>query len=140
MIVNAMQVSRESSDLLIVGCGVFGAWIALAARRAGYSVRLIDQYGPANPRGSSAGKSRIIRMAYADDEIYTRLAARSLEIWKTFFAETGSPSCFQQTGVLWMAPHGEPGLLATQSTFDRVGITYESLDHNEIRRRYPQID
>jgi sarcosine oxidase len=30
--------------------------------------------------------------------------------------------------------------VATQSTFDRVGITYESLDHNEIRRRYPQID
>ena len=78
-------------------------------------------------------------MAYAADEIYTRLAAKSLVLWKDFFDAVGAHSCFQQTGVLWMAAADEPGLAETQAVFDRVGIAYELVGHDELLQRYPHM-
>lgn len=66
------------------GAGVFGAWIALPLSRGGNNVTLIDRFGPANEQSSSAGESRIIRSAYGPEEIYTSMARRSLELWKSF--------------------------------------------------------
>jgi sarcosine oxidase len=122
-----------------VGSGVFGAWTALLARRSGFSVRLVDQYGPANSLSSSTGESRITRMAYAADDIYTRLAARSLVLWKELFDLAGTRRCFQHTGALWMAAAEELGLADTQAVFDRVGISYQLLDSDELRKRYPHL-
>src|ERR1022692_3570497 len=79
-----------SSEFTVAGAGVFGAWIALTLRRARHAVTLVDPFGPANSRGSSGGESRIIRCAYGADEIYTRMAQRSLTLWKEFFAATGN--------------------------------------------------
>ena len=92
-----------SSDVTVAGAGVFGSWIALTLRRACDAVTLVDPFGPAHSRASSGGESRIIRCAYGADEIYTRMAQRSLTLWKEFFAATGNKHLFQQTGVLWLA-------------------------------------
>ena len=67
----------STSDAVVVGAGVFGAWTALYLRRTGRRVVLTDMYGPGNNRSSSGGESRIIRMGYGADEIYTRWAMRS---------------------------------------------------------------
>ena len=72
----------KSWDVIVVGAGVFGAWTAWQLRAAGRSVLLVDQYGPANARASSGGESRVIRMSYGPDEIYTRFSlalAREVE-------------------------------------------------------------
>ena len=80
-------------DVVVVGAGVFGAWTAWHLARRGKSVLLVDAYGPGNARASSAGESRIIRMGYGADEIYTRWSQRSLVQWKELLAETmGSPA------------------------------------------------
>jgi len=55
---------------------------------AGTRVLLVDACGPGNARASSAGESRIIRMGYGADELYTRWSQRSLVQWKEFFAAT----------------------------------------------------
>lgn len=134
-----MEDRVAHTDVTVIGSGVFGAWAALLIRRAGFSVRLVDQYGPANSLSSSTGESRITRMAYAADEIYTRLAAESLILWKELFDLAGARSCFQQTGALWIAAAEEPVLAETQAVFDRVGINYELLGSDELRRRYPRL-
>lgn len=72
-------------DTVIVGAGVFGAWSAWHLARRGQRVVLLDAYGPSNARASSGGETRIIRMGYGTDEIYTRSSQRSLEQWKKFF-------------------------------------------------------
>jgi len=58
--------------------GSFRRVTAYRLCRAGVSVALIDSYGPANARASSGGESRIIRMGYGADEIYTRWSMQSL--------------------------------------------------------------
>src|ERR1700726_2114345 len=91
-----------SFDVAVIGAGVFGAWTVYQLRQSGLSVVLIDAYGPANSRASSGGESRIIRMGYGNDEVYTRSSVRSLVLWRDLFREVGL-KLFHRTGVLWMA-------------------------------------
>jgi sarcosine oxidase len=125
-------------DAVVVGAGVFGAWTAWHLARRGQRVLLVDAYGPANARASSAGESRIIRMGYGADELYTRWSQRSLAQWKEFFAAINQP-LFQHTGVLWLAERGDVRLLKTMETLTRCGVSFEKLDRAELEKRYPQI-
>src|ERR1700721_596967 len=113
-------------DTVVVGAGVFGAWTALHLRRSGRTVALLDSYGAGNARASSGGESRIIRMGYGADEIYTRWAMHSLDLWRDFTGRTGQP-LFHQTGVLWMAAAGNPYSQATRATLARCGARFETL-------------
>lgn len=125
-------------DFLIVGAGVFGAWTAHYLRRAGASVALLDAYGPASGRASSGGETRIIRMGYGPDELYTRWAMRSLPLWQEFAARTGR-KIFQQTGVLWLGTHADPYLQRLHDVLGQAGVPREGLAADEIRRRWPQL-
>src|SRR5438034_8325019 len=108
-------------DVAVVGAGVFGAWTAWHLCRAGKSVLLVDAWGAGHSRSSSGDESRIIRMGYGADEIYTRMAMRSLAMWQDFCRETGEP-LFVPTGVLWMARKDDPYSMATLDSFARAGV------------------
>jgi len=126
-------------DAAVIGAGVFGSWSAHHLLRAGLRVSLIDAYGAANSRASSGGESRIIRMGYGADEIYTRWSERSLAVWQDFFARVGRQELFHRTGVLWMARENDPYTVATLRTLERVGVKFERLGRDELESRYPQI-
>lgn len=128
-----------SYDVAVIGAGVFGAWTAYHLRQAGQRVALIDGYGSANARASSGGESRIIRMGYGADEIYTRSAVRSLALWREFIERTGQP-LFHQTGVLWTASPGDAYTADTRGTLARCGVRFEILSTTELRARYPQME
>jgi monomeric sarcosine oxidase len=133
--------STKTYDVAVIGAGVFGVWTAYQLNRAGASVLLLDAYGPGNSRASSGGESRIMRLGYGADEIYTRSAQRSFEIWQQFFAGFESPaSLFHQTGMLWLAREQDEYCEATLKTLRRVGARCERVDHNELRERFPQLD
>ena len=70
--------SQTSYDVAVIGAGVFGVWTAYQLRRTGASVLLLDAYGPGNSRATSGGETRIMRLGYGPDDIYTRSAQRSL--------------------------------------------------------------
>ena len=126
-------------DVVVVGAGVFGAWIAYRLRKAGRRVALLDAYGPGNARASSGGQTRVIRMGYGDQEIYTRWSMRSLELWKSLFGKAGR-AFFQPAGVLWMARGQDPLTTKTLATLQRLGVPHERLERSELERRWPQID
>src|SRR6202162_2896654 len=127
-------------DVAVVGAGVFGAWTAYRLREAGRRVALLDAYGPGNARASSGGQTRVIRMGYGDQEIYTRWSMHSLDVWKSLFGQVGRPSVFQEAGVLWMARGEDPRTTTTLATLQRLGIVHERLGRSELERRWPQID
>ena len=130
--------AERTYDTAVVGAGVFGAWTAYRLREAGRTVALLDGHGPANSRASSGGESRIIRMGYGADEVYTRWAARSLALWQDFFREVNRP-LFRRTGVLWLARDEDPYTLATLDTLNRVGVNFERLTRAELESRFPQF-
>src|ERR1700736_126212 len=113
-------------DAVVIGAGVFGAWTAWHLARRGQRVLLADAYGPANARASSAGESRIIRMGYGADELYTRSSPRARVQWKELFATVGQP-LFQETGVLWLAGKEDARVRQTVETLRRCGVAYQEL-------------
>ena len=125
-------------DIVVIGAGVFGAWTAWHLTRRGKRVLLIDAYGPGNGRSSSAGESRIIRMGYGADELYTRWSQKSLTRWKEFFAAINQP-LFHETGVLWLAGKDDLRVGQTGETLARCGVAFERLDRGELEKRWPQI-
>jgi len=129
----------EQYDVAVIGAGVFGAWTAWHLQRAGQRVVLIDKYGPASARASSGGETRVIRMAYGPDAIYTRMSQRSLGKWQEFFARIARPELFRETGVLWMAAAGDAAATQSVATLEQLGIAHAVLDTEALARRYPQI-
>src|SRR5207237_10753750 len=93
---------------------------------------------PGHSRSSSGGESRIIRMGYGADEIYTRSAQRAVHVWQELFARVNEAH-FQQTGVLWLAHEEDPYPIKCAETLRRVGIPFEKLTTSEIHKRFPQI-
>ena len=125
-------------DIAIIGAGAFGSWTAWWLRRAGRSVLLLDAWGPGHSRSSSGGESRIIRMGYGADEIYTRMAMRSLAQWQELCRSTGQ-TLFHRTGVLWIARAGDPYSEASRVTLENAGVGVEILSAEELAQRYPQM-
>ena len=92
-------------------------------------------------------------MGYGADAIYTRMARRSLKLWKELFAEvgqlslagdkidcpTGSSTLFHQTGVLWIGREDDPYTCATRATLTEAGVPIEILSAGELKLRYPQV-
>ncbi|MDX6613687.1 MAG: hypothetical protein QOD75_2873 [Blastocatellia bacterium] len=133
--------TNKTFDVAIVGAGVFGAWTACQLNRAGADVVLLDAFGAGNSRASSGGESRMIRMGYGADEIYTRMAQRSLDMWKERFAQHGptAASLFQPTGVLWLARDNDPYCEATLELLRRCNVAHQRLERAELTSRYPQL-
>ncbi len=129
---------QKTYDVAVIGAGVFGAWTAWHLARRKQRVLLVDAYGPANARASSGGESRIMRMGYGADELYTRWAQRSLAQWKELFAATKQP-LFLETGVLWLAGDDDARLRQTSATLKRCNVAHEELDAAKLEKRYPQI-
>jgi glycine/D-amino acid oxidase-like deaminating enzyme len=127
------SVSRQY-DVVVVGAGVFGAWTAFHLKRAGMSVRLIDRFGAGNARSSSGGESRIIRMAYGADEVYTQASRRSLACWKL-----ACPDLFFETGVLSTAAPDDPYLLASRRVLKDCAIPHKLLSRTAMRKQFPQL-
>lgn len=128
----------KAYDVAVVGAGSFGAWTAYELRLAGKKVALLDAYGPANSRASSGGESRIIRMGYGADEIYSRWAIRALVLWREFFQRIQRP-LFHRTGVLWLARDGDVYNQHNLETFQKLGVPHQRLTRSEMEERYPQI-
>jgi sarcosine oxidase len=128
----------KTYDVAVVGAGVFGAWTAWHLAKRGQRVLLLEASGPAHARASSGGESRIIRMGYGADELYTRSSQRSLMQWKELFAATGQ-ALFHETGVLWLAADGVREK-QTVETLQRCGIPHRVLQSAQLAQHYPQVN
>jgi sarcosine oxidase len=131
-------MTRKTFDFVVIGAGCFGAWTAHELLRAGHSVLLLDAYGPAHSRASSGGESRVIRMGYGADELYTRWSQRSLAAWKVL-AECTQRPLFREAGMLWLVGAGGGYVEETQRTLSRVGVEHERLSVATLADRFPQI-
>src|SRR5207247_11226714 len=82
--------------------------------------------------------TRIIRMGYGSDEIYTRSAQRSLILWQDFCNQTGQ-ELFHETGVLWLCRPDDPYSAETLLTLSRTGVPLQELTCAQLELRYKQM-
>ena len=116
----------------MIGAGVMGLATAWRLRQRGADVVVHEQFERGHARGSSHGRSRIFRLAYADPS-WIRLAQEALVGWRELEAETGE-RLLQLTGLLEIvedvSQSSAPGL-------DSCGVEWERLDADEAERRFP---
>ncbi|MGD9906685.1 MAG: FAD-dependent oxidoreductase [Vicinamibacterales bacterium] len=125
-------------SVVVVGAGVFGAWSALRLARDGWRVTLVDAFGPANGRASSADHSRVIRAGYGTLACYTRWATESLTAWH-WLAKASGQRLVEECGVLFLGERDSPHLDETAATFRGLGVAHQRLAAAEVASRYPQI-
>ena len=118
---------------------MFGSWTAYYLRNSGRSVALLDAYGPANSRASSGDESRVLRMGYGAEEIYTRWAWRARQLWMDLFEAVDQPDLFQQTGVLQTPRPQDARAESMRLTLEKCGVPYQLLTHADLEARFPQF-
>ena len=138
--------TRQAPDIAVVGAGAFGAWTALNLQQSGAQVTLIDQYGPANSRATSGGETRGVRTGYGGRRhglLWTRWASRAIRMWREWderWQEMLLPRVFFTTSDLIMRDEWTDFMEDTRANWDELGVRYEVIDADEIRRRWPVID
>jgi sarcosine oxidase len=123
----------------VIGAGAFGGWAALYLQRAGARVTLVDAWGPGNSRSSSGGETRVIRGTYGADHLYTELAARSLQLWRSN-ERRWKRRFLHRIGVLWMAAGNDAYERTSLPALRAARIPYEKLSPRQLVKRWPQIN
>ena len=116
----------------VIGAGVMGLATGWALKRRGLEPVVYEQFEVGNVRGSSHGRSRIFRLAYAEDH-YVRLAQESLALWRELEAKSGD-TVLELPGLVEIVQTLDE---STAHTLERCGVAWERLDREEAERRYP---
>ncbi|HYH89196.1 MAG TPA: FAD-dependent oxidoreductase [Solirubrobacteraceae bacterium] len=132
------------SDLVVVGGGVMGLFTAYHASARGQRVVVLERGRIGDPMTASYGNTRSFRNDYLD-ATYTRLAHEAIRLWREFEAQTGT-DVLVRCGCLNIAKRSvTPDLAATYAHMSHeiladVGLSTESLDGDELRRRFPYLE
>jgi sarcosine oxidase len=116
----------------VIGAGVMGLATGWALKREGHDAVVYEQFERGHAHGSSHGRSRIFRLAYAEAE-YVRLAQESFALWRELEAETGE-TLLELNGLLEIVRTLEE---STAPTLEELGVRWERLERDEAERRYP---
>src|SRR3954447_6539741 len=125
-------------DVAVAGLGGMGSAIAAQCAVRGASVIGLEQFGPAHDRGSSHGRSRMIRQAYFEDPAYVPLVLRSYELWRDLEKQTGD-ELLRITGVLSAGAENSEIISGTQRSSAQHGLALEKLSHSQVGDRYPRV-
>jgi sarcosine oxidase len=120
------------ADVAVVGAGIMGSATAYALARDGHDVVLYEQFEVGHTRGSSHGRSRIVRLAYPDVE-FVELAKESFAGWRELEREA-EVGLLELNGLLELVDDPAQG---SSAALDAAGAEYELLDPVVVRERWP---
>lgn len=131
-----MDTATPTWDVIVVGLGAMGSATLHQLAHRGHRVLGIEQFAPPHDRGSSHGKSRIIREAYFEDPRYVPLVQRAYQCWRELEVESGA-SLFRQTGGLMLGARDSEVVAGARRSAELHNLPHEVLNADEVRRRYP---
>jgi sarcosine oxidase len=106
--------------------------VTLALARDGHDVVLYEQFEVGHTRGSSHGRSRIVRLAYPDVE-FVELAKESFAGWRQLEREAGV-DLLELNGLLELVEDAAQG---SSDALEAAGAEYELLAPADARERWP---
>ncbi len=127
-----------SYDVIVAGLGGMGSAAAYQLAARGKRVLGLEKFSPAHDRGSSHGRSRIIRQAYFEDPAYVPLLLRAYELWEQLERETNQ-DLMTLTGGLMIGRRESELVSGSVRSAEEHGLPYDLLDAGEIRARFPAL-
>ncbi|MPZ17731.1 MAG: N-methyl-L-tryptophan oxidase [Luteitalea sp.] len=125
-------------DVAIIGLGAMGSAAAYHLARRGRRVLGLDQFTPPHTKGSSHGRTRIIREAYFEHPQYVPIVRHAYTCWARLEAESGE-RLFEETGGLMIGAPDSRVVSGARTSAELHGLPYEELSAPEVRRRYPAL-
>lgn len=128
-------MSMKNFDVVILGVGGIGSAAAYFLAEKKVSVLGIEQFTIPHDRGSSHGRTRIIRKAYFEHENYIPLLKRTYTLWEMIEKKSGE-KLFHKNGLLVM---GEESSIVSKikSAALKYKIDFNELGSQEIRNEFP---
>jgi sarcosine oxidase len=130
--------SSKAGTIAVVGAGAFGGWTALHLLRKGYSVTLVDQFGPGNNQSSSGGETRLIR-AYYDKQIYFDMTLRAMDHWKENEPRMGQKVFHQNGLILFNYKESTTETETAIPMYKKANLILEKVSIADALKRWPQI-
>src|SRR5579872_4702752 len=125
-------------DVIVLGVGGVGSAALEQRARRGLKVVGIDRFPPGHDRGSSHGRTRLIRQAYFEHPDYVPLLKRAYDLWADVSERCGK-TLYHQVGV-FQAGRADgtvvPGVLASAR---QHGLDIEQLTTKEVAERFPGL-
>ena len=127
-------------SIVVAGAGVFGFTGALELRSRGYAVTVVDPGPVPHPLAASNDVSRMIRMDYGDDELYSDLGAEAIEGWHVWNERRGRPLYHEDGFLVLTSQPLEPGAVEWQSydLLTAAGWPLQRLNSETVAERFPQ--
>jgi sarcosine oxidase len=116
----------------IVGAGIMGSATARALAREGHDVTLYEQFRVGHDRGSSHGRSRIVRLAYPEVE-FVELAKEAFVGWRELEQESGV-ELLELNGLLELVADAAQ---SSSDALDAAGADYELIPADDANARWP---
>ncbi len=125
-------------DAIVLGLGGMGSAAAAALARRGVRVLGLEQFGFAHHRGSSHGRTRIIRTAYYEHPAYVPLVRRAFTLWAELEARTGKELLTPCPCLCVGIPGGELMTGVRRAAVEH-GLPVETLSAKEVESQFPQF-
>lgn len=125
-------------DAIVVGCGAMGSSASYHLAEKGLRVMTLEKFGLNHEFGSSHGETRIIRLAYYEDERYVPLLRRAFESWREIERKSGKELLKMTGGLMIGPPEGElvTGVLKSARKHE---LPHRVLSVGEMRQRFPAL-
>ena len=125
--------------ILIVGGGIMGVTAALELRRRQANVTLIDPGPLPHPEASSTDISKMVRMDYGSDELYTEWMEETFPRWREWNARWGEALYHEDGFVIMTREEMRPGGFEYESyrLLQERGYQPERLGAGALAARFP---
>jgi len=125
-----------TADVIVLGLGGMGSAAASALARRGATVLGFEQYPFVHNRGSSHGRTRIIRTAYYEHPAYVPLVKRAFALWHELEQRTGR-HLLTECPCLNIGAADSAVVTGVRAAAAEHNLAVEALSAPEMERRFP---
>src|ERR1700730_17379869 len=125
-----------SFDVAVIGLGAMGSAALASLAGRGRRVVGIDRYAPGHDRGSSHGRSRVIRLGYFEHPSYVPLLRAAYPLWRALEKQSGR-SLLTVTGIVEIGAPSSELVAGTLRSSRLHGLAHEVLDAPALMKRFP---
>ena len=126
----------QTYDVIVIGTGGVGSAALFHLAKRGVKVLGLDRFPPGHDRGSSHGRTRIIRQAYFEHPDYVPLLLRAYELWGDLSQRIGK-LLLHEIGLLQLGLPSGQVVSGVRHAAQEHRLEIEHLSSSEARRRFP---